>query len=151
MRHPTKKPALRRKAAAPKLPRTVIGAVHAVQDKKAVDVVVSGHTHQAYVCEIDGRLVTSGDKYGTLVTAIDLKLDPVTRDVIGAKAENNIVRVPDLAKDSDQTALLEAYDRLAAPLANRPAGSVTETGSTTSASRCTRRRRAARRSRGHGR
>ncbi len=93
----------------------------------AVDVVVSGHTHQAYVCEIDGRLVTSGDKYGTLVTAIDLKLDPVTRDVISAKAENAIVRVPDLAKDADQTALLEAYDRVAAPVANRPAGSVTET------------------------
>ena len=42
----------------------------------AVDIVVSGHTHQAYVCDIDGRLVTSGDKYGTLVTAIDVKLDP---------------------------------------------------------------------------
>src|ERR1700688_3483455 len=27
---------------------------------RAVDVVISGHTHQAYVCEIDGRLVTSG-------------------------------------------------------------------------------------------
>ena len=27
---------------------------------KAVDVVVTGHTHRAYVCEIDGRLVTSG-------------------------------------------------------------------------------------------
>ena len=26
---------------------------------KAVDVVVTGHTHRAYVCEIDGRLVTS--------------------------------------------------------------------------------------------
>lgn len=94
---------------------------------RAVDVVVSGHTHQAYICEIDGRLVTSGDKYGTLVTAIDLKLDPVTRDVIGARAENTIVRVPELAKDADQTALLEAYDRVAAPIANSPAGSVTET------------------------
>ena len=97
----------------------------------AVDVVISGHTHQAYVCEIDGRLVTSGDKYGTLVTAIDLKLDPVTRDVISAKADNSIVRVPDLARDPDQTALLEAYDRVAAPIANRPAGSVTETLSRT--------------------
>ena len=48
---------------------------------KAVDVVITGHTHRAYVCEIDGRLVTSGDKFGTLVTAIDLKLDPVRRDV----------------------------------------------------------------------
>jgi 5'-nucleotidase len=94
---------------------------------RAVDVVISGHTHQAYVCDIDGRLVTSGDKYGTLVTAIDLKLDPETRDVISAKAENTIVRSQTLAKDASQTALIEAYDRLAAPIANRPAGSVTET------------------------
>src|SRR6516165_3413439 len=49
---------------------------------KAVDVVISGHTHRAYVCEIDCRLVTSGDKFGTLVTAIDLKLDRTTRDVL---------------------------------------------------------------------
>ncbi|MCA6120202.1 bifunctional metallophosphatase/5'-nucleotidase [Bradyrhizobium sp. WSM 1738] len=94
---------------------------------KAVDLVVSGHTHRAYVCEIDGRLVTSGDKYGTLVTAIDLKLDPATRDIISAKANNNIVRTAVLAKDPQQTALLEAYDRVAAPIANRPAGSVTAT------------------------
>ncbi|MDE2376639.1 bifunctional metallophosphatase/5'-nucleotidase [Bradyrhizobium sp.] len=94
---------------------------------RAVDVVVSGHTHRAYVCNIDGRLVTSGDKFGTLVTAIDLKLDPVTRDVVGAKAENVIVANASLAKDPDQTALIEAYDRLAGPIANRPAGAVTQT------------------------
>ena len=94
---------------------------------RAVDVVVSGHTHQAYVCEIDGRLVTSADKYGTLVTAIDLKLDPVTRDVVSAKADNVIVRSGTLAKDPEQTVLLEAYDKFAAPIANRRAGSVTET------------------------
>src|SRR5882724_431615 len=94
---------------------------------KAVDVVVSGHTHGAYVCEIDGRLVTSADKYGTLITAVDLKLDPVTRDVISASADNRIVRIATYAKDAGQTALLESYDRFAAPIANRPAGSVVET------------------------
>jgi 5'-nucleotidase len=94
---------------------------------RAVDVVISGHTHQAYVCEIDGRLVTSGDKYGTIVTTIDLKLDPATRDVVRARADNVIVRTGALAKDPDQTALLEAYDRVAAPIANRPAGSITDT------------------------
>jgi 5'-nucleotidase len=94
---------------------------------RAVDVVVTGHTHRAYVCEIDGRLVTSGDKYGTLVTAIDLKLDPATRDVISARADNNIVRSATLAKNAGQTALIASYDRLAAPIANRPAGSVTAT------------------------
>ena len=94
---------------------------------RAVDVVVSGHTHQAYVCEIDGRLVTSGDKFGTLVTAIDLKLDPKTRDVISAKADNVIVRTGTLASDPQQTALLESYDQFAAPIANRLAGSITDT------------------------
>ncbi|QQO13262.1 bifunctional metallophosphatase/5'-nucleotidase [Bradyrhizobium diazoefficiens] len=94
---------------------------------RAVDIVVSGHTHRAYVCQIDGRLVTSGDKYGTLVTAIDLKLDPASRDVISAKADNVIVANSSLARDPEQTALIEAYDRLSAPIANRPAGSVTQT------------------------
>lgn len=92
----------------------------------AVDVVVSGHTHRAYVCQIDGRLVTSGDKYGTLVTAIDLKLDPASRDVISAKAENVIVANASLSRDPEQTALIDAYDKLSAPIANRPAGSVTQ-------------------------
>ncbi len=93
----------------------------------AVDLVISGHTHQPYVCEIDGRLVTSADKYGTLVTAIDVTLDTRTRDVVSAKADNVIVRSNTLPKDPEQTALIESYEKLAAPIANRHAGSVTAT------------------------
>ncbi len=92
---------------------------------KAVDIVVSGHTHHAYTCEIDGRLVTSADKYGTIVTTIDLKLDPATRNVISASADNVIVRTGLYAADPEQTALLQAYDKVAGPIANRVAGSVT--------------------------
>jgi 5'-nucleotidase len=94
---------------------------------KAVDVVVSGHTHRAYTCEIDGRLVTSGDKYGTIVTAIDIKLDRKTRDVVSAEAENVIVRTGVYAPDPEQTALIEAYEKVSGPIANRIAGSVTAT------------------------
>lgn len=107
----------------------ISGAIVGIVKKfdPAVDVVISGHTHQAYVCQINGRLVTSGDRYGTLVTAIDLKLDPQSRDVISARADNVIVRVEALAKDPEQTALLKAYENVAAPIANRSAGSVTRT------------------------
>jgi 5'-nucleotidase len=94
---------------------------------RAVDVVISGHTHQPYVCEIDGRLVTSADKYGTLVTAIDLTLDTKTRNVVSAKADNVIVRSNTLPGDAEQTALIESYEKLAAPIANRHAGSITAT------------------------
>jgi 5'-nucleotidase len=90
----------------------------------AIDLVISGHTHLPYICKIDGRLVTSADKYGTLVTSIDVTLDTATRDVASAKADNVVVRSNTLAKDPEQTALIAAYDRLAAPIANRRAGSV---------------------------
>ena len=93
----------------------------------AVGVVISGHTHKAYVCDIDGRLVTSGDKFGTLVTAIDLKLDRATRKIISAKANNVSVCSNFYPRDAEQTALIEAYDKLAAPIAGRPAGSIKET------------------------
>jgi 5'-nucleotidase len=93
---------------------------------KAVDVVVSGHTHRAYVCNIDGRLVTSADRYGTLVTEIDVTLDRKTRDIKTAKAGNTIVRT-DLPKDAEQTKLIASYDELAKPIAARPSGKITET------------------------
>jgi 5'-nucleotidase len=93
---------------------------------KAVDIVVSGHTHQAYVCNIDGRLVTSADKYGTLLTEIDVRLDRKTRDVVSAKAGNTIVRTDALARDAEQTKLIAAYDERAKPIAARPAGKIAD-------------------------
>ena len=65
--------------------------------------MISGHTHRAYSCRIDGRLVTSADKYGTIVTQIDLVLDPKTGDVIDAAADNVIVRTDRFAKNPIQT------------------------------------------------
>ncbi len=92
---------------------------------KAVDLVISGHTHRAYKCVIDGRLVTSADKFGTLVTEIEMVLDPKTRDVASVKADNLIVRTDAYAKAPEQTELIAAYDRLVKPLAERPVGSIT--------------------------
>ena len=64
----------------------------------------------------------SADKYGTLVTAIDLKLDPVTRDIVSTKPTEPHRPHLVLPKNPEQTALIESYDKLSAPIANRPAG-----------------------------
>ena len=87
---------------------------------KAVDLVISGHTHSAYNCVIDGRPVTSAHRFGTLVTQVDLVLDPVTRDVRSAKAENVIVSTQTFAPHPKLTELVATYERLARPLAQRP-------------------------------
>jgi 5'-nucleotidase len=102
------------------------------QMSDAIDVVVTGHTHNAYNCrELDGaflpagsnagRLVTSASSVGRLVTDIDLTLDPVTGDVLTSKSDNVPV-VRTVAADADQTALIERYGALVAPIANEPVG-----------------------------
>jgi 5'-nucleotidase len=89
----------------------------------AIDVVVSGHTHQAYNCNIDGKLVTSASSFGRLVTDIDLRIDRATGDVIRAKANNVIVKRTE--KDPRQTDLITRYDTAIAPIAQKVVGSTT--------------------------
>lgn len=72
----------------------------------AIDVVVSGHTHQEYVCfRPNGRLITQTGSYGRLVSKIDITVDGRTKKVI-AKDANNYPVVNDVAlKDANGNAL----------------------------------------------
>ena len=96
--------------------------VNGVSDQ--VDVIISAHTHAPYICEFDGKLVTSASSFGRLVTDIDLVIDHQTKDVKSWTAVNRIV-TQTVPKDAGMTALLEKYRTLAAPLANREVGSIT--------------------------
>jgi 5'-nucleotidase len=87
----------------------------------AIDVVVTGHTHQAYNCMIDGKLVTSASSNGRLVTDIDVTLDRRTGDVVTARA-NNVVVQRDVAADAAQTGLIARYREALGPIAGRQVG-----------------------------
>ena len=89
-----------------------------------IDVVVSGHTHNAYNCMIGSKLVTSAASFGRLITDIDLEIDTTTGDVVTKRATNRIV-TRTVPKHAGETALLQRYQALAAPLANRVIGRVT--------------------------
>ncbi|MFG1678463.1 bifunctional metallophosphatase/5'-nucleotidase [Micromonospora sp. NPDC049282] len=91
----------------------------------AIDVIVSGHTHAAYNCNINGKLVTSASSFGRLVTDINLKIDPRTRDVVSASA-NNVVVTRDVAKDPASTELINRYKTALGPVADRVVGETTE-------------------------
>ncbi len=94
----------------------------------AIDVVVSGHTHQAYNCEgtseIDGKLVTSAASFGRIVTDLRLTLDKRTKDVVVAQADNVIVTRD--SADPQLQKLVDFYKAKAAPLASRQVGQITE-------------------------
>ena len=53
----------------------------------AIDLVITGHTHQPYVCTIDDpagnpRQVTSASSFGRVVTETSLMIDKKSRDVV---------------------------------------------------------------------
>jgi 5'-nucleotidase len=88
-----------------------------------VDLFVTGHTHSAYNCVIDGRPVTSASSFGRLITDIDLELDRRSKDVVQVSANNQIV-TQNVFKAMDMTQLIERYAVIAAPLRDRVIGRI---------------------------
>ncbi|MEU3372895.1 bifunctional metallophosphatase/5'-nucleotidase [Streptomyces sp. NPDC006660] len=99
-----------------------------------VDALITGHTHQAYVCTIpdpagNPRLVTSAASFGKLYTDTTLTYDRRTKDIVrtavksplSPKSANHIVS-RDQPKAADMTQLIARWGKLAAPVASRPQG-----------------------------
>ena len=88
----------------------------------AIDIVVSGHTHEAYACRVAGRLVTSASAYGRMVATIDVTLDRATRDVVDAKPDLIIVDPQRFEADPAMRGYVEGVAQQAAPLTQRKVG-----------------------------
>ena len=111
----------------------ISGAIVDIQNglAPAIDAVVTGHTHQPYVCTLtdpagNPRLMTSAAQYGGLVTASDLPIDRTTGDVIRedlAGANHLVLRE---VADPAETAVLAKWSALADEMAAQVVGSVAE-------------------------
>jgi 5'-nucleotidase len=102
------------------------GAIVDIVDRMSdeVDVVISAHTHQPYNCVVDGKVVTSASSFGRLITDVDLGIDRKTGEVV-SKTARNVIVTRDVAKDAAQTALIDRYNLIAGPIANRVVGRIT--------------------------
>lgn len=95
-----------------------------------VDALVTGHTHNAYVCSVEDpagkpRMVTSAASFGRLYTDTTLTYDRKTGDIArtAVKSANRVV-TRDVPKAPDMTRLLSKWNTLAAPIGNRAIGYV---------------------------
>ena len=107
----------------------------------AISLVVSGHTHNAYICRVTmtgggSRLLTSAGKYGAMVT--DIRLFFRDGVLVGDSADFVVVQgepidtprlkapmvasFPIFVADPAVAAIVERYRAAAAPLANRAIG-----------------------------
>ncbi|MGC1470818.1 MAG: bifunctional metallophosphatase/5'-nucleotidase [Sphingorhabdus sp.] len=126
----------------------VSGTLFPILDRldPAVDLVVSGHTHQSYVCDYGNinparpLLLTSAGSRGQVVTGIDLKVDPRTGKVLSKSARNVVVQseafsnargdvplvdgFPTFAPRADLASLAGRYREAAKKEANRVVGTL---------------------------
>ncbi|WP_455568089.1 bifunctional metallophosphatase/5'-nucleotidase [Streptomyces nojiriensis] len=96
-----------------------------------VDALVTGHTHQAYACNIpdpagNPRMVTSAASYGRAFTDTTLTYDRQTKDIVrtAVSAPKPVTKAVtrDVPKAPDMTELITRWNALAAPVAGRPMG-----------------------------
>lgn len=96
----------------------IVGVVAQLDDE--VDAVISGHTHQAYVCSLPNKvgrniLLTAGSPQARYLTDINLTIDTASREVTLASASNTELpnwpqNTPDaVAKDPAVTGVINKY------------------------------------------
>lgn len=115
-----------------------------------IGIVFSGHSHQGYRCEFEGRLIIQGTSYGRGLSVVDTALDPATRRFVTARTrsinlpvlnektepavrERLAAAVPapwgaalrEARPDGQVAQLIARYAELTAPTAARPVGRIT--------------------------
>jgi 5'-nucleotidase len=103
----------------------VSGAIEPIARRMSdeVDVIVSGHTHTAYICTFDRKLITSAASYGRLITAIELRIDKRTDEVV-SKTARNVIVTRDVAKSPEHTAILDRYRPFHSTVAGKIVGTI---------------------------
>jgi 2',3'-cyclic-nucleotide 2'-phosphodiesterase (5'-nucleotidase family) len=95
-----------------------------------IDMVISGHTHQPYVCsQADPRgrqrLITSASSFGRLFTETTLTYDLRRGDIRRSSVKGtNLVVTRDVTRDPAQTRLIERYGALVKPIQDKVLGQV---------------------------
>jgi 5'-nucleotidase len=99
-----------------------------------VDMVISGHTHQSYLCSLPNSVgrnipVTSTNAQGRMVTEVDMVIDTARRDVASISVDNVLVdrSAAGITPVAELTTLVANYAALSAPLANQAIGQITAT------------------------
>jgi 5'-nucleotidase len=106
---------------------TLTGRVHDIAKRldPAYAIIIGGHSHQAYTCKIDGRLVVQAGSYGGWITESHLKFDAAGR-VIDAQAINHPVLQSVYAPNPALAALVAQAAAMTAAARNKPVATLTQ-------------------------
>jgi 5'-nucleotidase len=103
----------------------------ATQVDAEIDLILSGHSHQAYLCKVkdpagNDRVYSQGGSFGRVITQVDLNVNVKTRDIDRASvvADNHIV-TRTVTADPEISAFVQTWKDRVAPVANKAVGTIT--------------------------
>ncbi|MBF8189696.1 bifunctional metallophosphatase/5'-nucleotidase [Nonomuraea sp. K274] len=106
------------------------GSRIATQVDAEVDLILSGHSHQAYVCKVKDpaghdRVFSQGGSFGRVITQVDMNVNTRTRDIDRASvvADNHVV-TRTVTADPEISAFVQTWKDRVAPVANRAVGTI---------------------------
>ncbi|MFI6320990.1 bifunctional metallophosphatase/5'-nucleotidase [Nonomuraea sp. NPDC050556] len=111
----------------------------ATQVDPEIDMVLSGHSHQAYLCNVkdpagNDRLYSQGGSFGRVITSVDFQVDTRTRDVVRSTvAADNHVVTRTVTPDPEIATWVAARKADVAAVANKVVGRITADITTTAA------------------
>jgi len=72
----------------------------------SIRLVITGHTHQSYLCKVDGRTVTQASSYGHMLTRIGMKVEKGVGSVGEIRVENVLMKQGDYPADEKMAAFI---------------------------------------------
>lgn len=86
----------------------------------AIKLVISGHSHQGYLCQVDGRTVTQAGSAGHMLTRIRMTVDPVKDRVDDLQVSNVVVQKDLFPADPKMTAFVASVKERSRAALSRP-------------------------------
>ncbi|WP_141578696.1 bifunctional UDP-sugar hydrolase/5'-nucleotidase [Actinomadura sp. WMMA1423] len=103
----------------------------AQQADPEIDMVLTGHTHQQYVCSVKDpagrpRLFSSGSSFGRVITEVNLKVDRRTGDIVRSSVTgDNHVVTRDVPPDPATERFVQTWKDRVSVIADKPIGKIT--------------------------
>ncbi len=86
----------------------------------AVRLVISGHSHQGYLCRVGDKLVTQAEMGGHMLSRIKMTIDPASNSVRDVSASNVVMQQGAYVPDPAFSAYLEAVKQRGKAELSRP-------------------------------
>lgn len=88
----------------------------------AIRLVITGHSHQGYLCQVDGRVVTQADAAGHLLSRIALTVDPASGALANIDVKNVVMDPARFPADPKVAAYLASVKERSRAALARPLG-----------------------------